>query len=326
MKKSGRFALFSVLLTGFLMLLPKVNLADEKYPAKTIKFIVAMGAGGITDVVARKAADLAGKSLGQEIIIENKVGGGGLVGASFLANSKPDGYTLGSLASSVFVISPNFTKIDFDPLTAFTPLIQVFTLTQVLVVRADSPIRTVKELLEEGRKRRITAGVTGLNTSDIAMRRLGAEAKVDLKTVPFGGVPAAIAAILGGQVDAGALGGVEEFVRARKVRVIARLTDETRGTYKDVPSLKDLGYDMNAITFLGFFGPKGLPEPVQKKVEEAFTRAVQDPSVKATIDAFGDTFVFRNSKDFGNYLKEAYEEARKEFKELGLGIYSKDKK
>ena len=115
--------------------MPKADSADEKYPAKTIKYIVPLGAGGITDVVSRKLVDLAGKSLGQEIIVENKIGGGGLLAASFLANSKPDGYTIGILTSATHVISPNYAKMDFDPLTAFSPIMQLFCVAQLVVVR-----------------------------------------------------------------------------------------------------------------------------------------------------------------------------------------------
>ena len=325
MKKSIMLlGVFCILSTYFF--LPSKAEGDETYPTKTIKFLVPLGAGGISDVVSRKTADLVGKSLGQEIIVENKLGGGGLVSASFLANSKPDGYTIGALVSATFVISPNFTKMDFDPLTAFSPIIQAFCSTQVLVVLANSPIRTIKEFMEEGRKRRITVGVTGLNTQDVAMRRLASEAKLDLKTVPFGGVPAAMVAVMGRQVDAAALGGVEEFLRSGKVRMIACLNEEAKGRYKDIPSLREVGYDINAIGFLGVFGPRGMPDRVQKRLEEEYARALQDPSIRASIDSFGDTICFKNGTDFGNYLKQISEEARKEFKELGLGIYAKDKK
>jgi tripartite-type tricarboxylate transporter receptor subunit TctC len=110
------------------------------------------------------------------------------------------------------------------------------------------------------------------------------------------------------------------------MRVIVRFTEEARKPFQDVPSLRDLGYNIDAVGFIGLFAPKGLPAHIQKKLEEEFTQVLHDPSVTEAVDGMGETLFFRNNKDFGIYLKGVYEQARKEFKELGLGLYAKDKK
>ena len=325
--KALGLGLFWMFLAYFIILPSRVTLADENYPTKSIKFVVGMGPSGISDAICRRLAEVVGKSMGQDVVVENKEGGGGLVAASFLSKAKPDGYTIGAFPSSIFNITPFYTKMDFDPLTSFFPIVQTFSGNQLLVASAGSPLKTVEDLVREGRKRRVTFAVTGLNTSDIAVRRLALETKSDLKTIPFGGGGStAVLAAIGRQTDGFAGGAVYEFVRAGKVQLIARLTDEARGVYKDVPSLKDLGYDINAAAFLGVFAPSGVPENVQRKLDEEFNRAIFDPFIKTIVEKFGDSFLPKNSKEFSKYLKVIYEQSKKEFMQLELGIYSKDKK
>ncbi len=303
------------------------GMAGEKYPSRTIKFIVPFAAGGGVDVICRKLVNLTEKNLGQEIIIDNRGGGGGLVGMSFLAKSKPDGYTIGIIGSSMFSVYPHFSKIDFDPLDAFTPIVYFADMPQNLAVPADSKIKAFRDFLEEGRKRQITAStVGGLATGHIAMQRLGSTAKLNLKLVPFTGGAPAILAALGGQVDAYAGGGSYEYVKSGQLRIIARLFGAAKGVTKDVPSLKELGYDIEAVTSIGVAGPKGLPDPVQRRLEEAFTRSLQDPSLREVVETAGELLVYKNSKELGNHIREEFERGKREAQQLGLGIYSKEKK
>ena len=328
-KKKTRIpvCLFCFLLTCFFILSPIPGNAEEKYPARPIKFIVPFSAGGPTDVMCRKMCDLVQKSLGVEIVVENKSGGGGLLGASFLAKSKPDGYTIGMIGASPFTTMPNFQKLDFDPMTAFTPIIQFASSNETLQVSTNSSIKTLEDFIKEGRKRQITAGTSGIMThAHIAMQRLATLAKINLKLVPFGGSIESLTAVLGDQLDAGVLGGSLEYVRAGKMRVITRLNSEAKGLFKDIPSLKELGYDVDIITVFGVFGPKGLPENIKKKLEEGFTKAARDPFVVETIETIGNNSIYRNSQDYEVFLKEIYQQSTKEIKELGLGIWAPEKK
>lgn len=317
---------FSLVAISALALLIHPIQADEKYPSRPVKFLVPYAAGGQTDVVCRKIVYLVKEAMGQDMIVENKVGASGLVTASFIAKSKPDGYTLGAIPTSPFLIAPNFSKIDFDPLTAFNPIAQIFTGNQMLAVGKDSSIKTFKDFVEEGRKRQVTVASTGLGPTEMAIRRLGTAAKINVKIVPFEGSAPAVMATMGGQVDAFCGGGSYEYIRAGSIKVIARLSPENRGSVKGSPSLKELGYDIEAPEFLGVFAPKGLPDSVQKRLEEEFSKALHDPGIAELIENVGSTITYRNSKEFQEYVKKAYEQSRKECQELGVGIYAKDKK
>ena len=319
----GVFSFWGVL---FFAPLADQGYGQEKYPSRAIKFLVPYAAGGQTDVVCRKIVYLVKDSLAQDMVVENKVGASGLVAASFIAKSKPDGYTLGAIPTSPFLIAPNFSKIDFDPLTAFSPIAQIFTGNQMLAVGKDSQIKTFKDFIEEGHKRQVTVASTGLGPTEMAIRRLGTVAKINVKIVPFEGSAPAVMAVMGGQVDAFCGGGSYEYIRAGSIKVIARLSPENRGSVKGSSSLKELGYDIEAVEFLGVFGPKGLPEPIQKRLEEEFSKALHDPGIADLIDNVGSSISYKNGKDFQEYVKKAYEQSRKECQELGLGIFAKDKK
>jgi tripartite-type tricarboxylate transporter receptor subunit TctC len=323
-KSSILLVSFSLLLTYFFIQPAKVSFAEEKYPTKTIRYIVPVAAGSIQDVSARKIVSIAEKSLGQEIIVENKPGAGTLVGVTFMVKSKPDGYTLASVPTSIFNVHPFFSKMDFDPLTDITPIIQFVNFNQTLGVPIQSPIKTFEEFIAEAQKRQITIGGVGMTPAEIALLTLAAKTKINIKIVPFGGAAPTLLAAMGGQVDAFVCSATHQFARAGKVRIIARLNGEPKKG--EIPTLRELGYDIEALTFAGISGPKGLPEHVQKKLEEVFTQAVHDPSVAEVIESFGDSLGFRNSKDYFKHCKEAYEQARNDLKELGLGIFSKDKK
>jgi tripartite-type tricarboxylate transporter receptor subunit TctC len=325
-KRSEKLAwLFCAVVVVFLFQMTSVTDGAEKYPSRPMKLIVATGAGGVTDVAARKLADFAGKTLGQEMVVENRPGAGGAVGGSFLAKSKPDGYTLGALTSPPFIILPFFSKMDFDPLADLTPIIQVVIAHNWLMVRADSSIKTFNDFINEGRKRQILVSGEGTSTADFAIKRLAALAKLDIKMVPFGGGSATVMPLLGGQVDAVCQSGNIEYVRAGQIRAIARFSEGPVKEFGDIPHVKKFGYDIDAPGFWGMFGPKGLPRDVLAKLEDAFGRGMKDPSMIDLIERSGQAECFRNSQDFSKFLKESYGAAEKMIKELGLGLYAKEK-
>lgn len=298
-----------------------------EYPAKPIKLIVPFAAGGPTDVCCRKLADLAAKDLGQEVIVENKTGAGGAVGSRFVAFSKPDGYTIGSLGSSSVVIQPHLAiKMEFDPLTDFSTIAQYAIADHPLAVPANSPMKTFKDFFEEARKRQVTYSSMELIAASIAMTQLAVEAKLNLKMIPFNGGAPAITNALGGHSDAVVSSGMYEYVRGGKLRLLAQTGGERNKEFPDIPTLKDLGYQIEARAFYGIVGPKGLPEPIRKKLEAVFSKAIQDPSFAQVVHNASFSVVYRNGADFGRYIKEVFEMSQKEFKQLGLGKYAKEKK
>jgi len=299
---------------------------DIKYPTRPIKFIVPSPAGGPTDITSRKLTDLAGKYLGQEVFVENKPGGGNVVGVRFIAKSKPDGYTIGSITGSPVVIAPFFQEVDYDPTTDFTPIIQYAMADHPLGVPLDSPIKTFKDFMEEARKREIKIAGNGNTAADFAMLRLAAAEKVKLTIVPYGGLAPSLPAVLGGHADAIVSSGYYEYVRSGKLRLLCQTTGMRNKEFPEIPTLKELGYDIEIAVFYGIVGPKGLPEAIQKKLEEAFTLAVRDPSFAQLVHNAAFTLSHKNAEDFGKYMKEAYRRSEKELRELGLGRFAKEKK
>ncbi len=315
-----------LLLTCFLVQTPTTGKAQGKFPSRTIKILVPSTAGGPTDVVFRKIADVAGKSMGQDVIIDNRPGAGGLVATSFMAKSKPDGYTLAAVMSATFIVSPFYTKMDFDPLADLTPIAQPYAVVSWVYVATDSPLKTFNDFVAEGRKRQVLVGCVGGLIAEVVLQRIAVTAKMDMKLVPFGGGSACVAPLLGGQVDAIVTSGLVEYARSGKMRQIARLTDAPMKQFKEVPHVKQLGYDVNSAGFVGLFGPKGLPKEVDAKLEEEFGKAMVHPSVIETIEMVGETPNFRNSKDLAVFIRDVHEQSGKMIKELGLGLFSKEKK
>jgi tripartite-type tricarboxylate transporter receptor subunit TctC len=318
---------FICLVLAYFFVQPQMaNSSEVKYPTKQIKLIVTYGAGGTADISSRKLADLAGKYLGQEVIVENKPGAGGAVGTRFIAKSKPDGYTIGTLSGSPVTIAPFFQEVDYDPLTDFTPIMQYAFTEQPLAVRADLPIKTFKDFIEEARKREVTIAGTGNTSAEISMLRLAAKEKIKLKCVPFGGAAQSLPAVLGGHTDGIISGGIYEHVRSGKLKLIVQTTRIRNKEFPEIPTLIELGYDIETAVFYGIVAPKGLPEQMQKKLEEAFRKAAHDPSVPQVLYNCDLTFLYRSAEDWGKHIKEAYEASEKVFRELGLGRFAKEKK
>jgi tripartite-type tricarboxylate transporter receptor subunit TctC len=313
------------LMVYFSLQVSVVSLADTQYPTKQIKYIMPFTPGGPTDICARKLIDIAKKELGQEIIMEYKPGAGGLVGIRFLSNSKPDGYTIGTITSSSLLVTPFFQDVDFT-YKDLTPIALFYIAEHPLAVRVDSPIKTFKDFLEEAKKREIKIAATGMATADFAMMRLADKAKINLKIVPYGGTAPSISAVLGGHADAVIQSGYYEYVRAGKLRLICLTTGMRSKEFPDIPTLKELGYDIEVVVFFGLAGPKGLPNPIRERLEKAFTKAVGDPSFATVLQPLGYAVFYKNSEDFAKYIQQEYEKAENQFRELGLGKFSKEKK
>jgi len=313
-------------LTYFFIQPEIVNSSEIEFPTKPIKLIVNFSAGGPADICSRKLADLAGKYLNQEIFVENKPGAGGAVGVRFVAKSKSDGYTIGCLTASPVVTVPFFQEVDYDPANDFTPIIQFAMADHPLAVPVDSPIKTFKDFIEEGRKRQLTYASMEFSAVSISLTRMATKANIKLKLIPTGGTGPAVPMVLGGHTDAIGVSGVYEYVRSGKLRLICQTGGYRNKEFPEIPTLKELSYDVETIAFYGIVGPKGIPEKIQKKLEEAFTQAARDPSFAQVVHNAAFTLFYRNGEDFGNHIKEAYKRSEKELKELGLGKFAKEKK
>jgi tripartite-type tricarboxylate transporter receptor subunit TctC len=275
-----------------LALVPALAFAADEYPNHTVTMVVPFPPGGVADITARPLAQVMGGYLGQTVVVENKSGAGGGVGMQYVARARPDGYTVLLALSSISIIPEADKVLGRDPMFKLSQLVPIARFTAdptVLAVRADSPYKSVGDLVAAARKApgTIPFGSSGnYGTMHVPMEMLSQAAGVKMLHVPFTGAGPAIVALLGGQVDALATGPstVTGHVRAGKVRVLATWGEGGRHpAFPDVPTLKELGYDVQFSQWTGLFVPAGTPQPAIAKLREAARKAVEDPAFRSAL-------------------------------------------
>ncbi len=256
--------------------------AQESYPSRPIKIIIPLGPGSGNDVVTRILSESLEKELNTRIEVEYKAGGGGgVIGADFVAKSKPDGYTLGTLNSSIFTNSPVFNPVPFDPINDFTSIARLGAGAIVLVVNSASPWKTFEEFLDYAKKNpgKATCGTTGTATvGNLNLELLKVAAGVQITHVPYkAGSGPNIAALLGGHIDcANQLWPVLlSHVRGGKLRPLAASTRLRE--FPQAPTFAQKGFpSVNLEVWFGFFGPANLPANVMAKLVPAFEKALKN--------------------------------------------------
>ena len=279
-------------LAAIALALAPVALAQSDYPNKQVTMVVPFPPGGVADITARPLADAMGRILKQPVIVENKSGAGGGVGMQYVARAKPDGYTILLALSSISIIPEADKVLGRDPMFQLNQLVPIARFTAdptVLAVRADSPYKSVKDLLDAAKKApgTIPYGSSGnYGTMHVPMEMLNAAAGTKMLHVPFTGAGPAVVALLGGQVAALSTGPstVMGHVKSGKIRVLATWGESRHPALPDVPTLKELGYDATFSQWTGLFVPAGTPQPVIEKLREASRAAVADSTFKTALE------------------------------------------
>ncbi|MEP6657426.1 MAG: tripartite tricarboxylate transporter substrate binding protein [Betaproteobacteria bacterium] len=266
-------------------------LAQDAYPGRPITMIVPFPPGGVADIVARPAADAMGRVLKQPVIIENKAGAGGGIGMGYVAKAKPDGYTIMMALSSISIL-PEADKVtgraSMFQLNQFVPIARLTADPTVLAVRADSPWKTVQELVADAKKRPgiISFGSSGnYGTMHMPMEMFAQSAGIKLLHVPYTGAGPAVVSLLGGNIDAVASGPstVIPHVKAGKLRVLASWGDKRLVSLPEVPTLQESGFDAVFFQWAAVFAPAGTPEPIVARLREAARAAASDPAFIASL-------------------------------------------
>ena len=276
---------------AFALLFSAAAFAQSDYPARNITMVVPFPPGGVADITGRPLAEAMTRILKQNVIVENKSGAGGGLGMQYVARAKPDGYTILMALSSISIIPEADKVLGRDPMYQLSQLVPIARFTAdptVLAVRADSPYKSVADLVAAAKKSpgTIAYGSSGnYGTMHVPMEMLDEVAGVKMLHVPFTGAGPAIVALLGGQVQALATGPstVTSHVKAGKIRVLATWGDSRHPAFPDVPTLRELGYDAQFSQWTGLFVPAGTPEPVVAKLREASKAAVNDPTFQAVM-------------------------------------------
>jgi tripartite-type tricarboxylate transporter receptor subunit TctC len=283
--------------------------AFAKYPDHPIKMIVPFPPGGVTDTVARPIADGLSRDLGQPVVVENKAGAGGAIGAGEAARAKPDGYTIMLMLSSISIL-PEADKIlgrkSAYETSQFKPIARITADPTVLVVRADSPWKTAKDFVEAAKAapNKINYGSSGLYGSmHVPMAMLEKAANIKLTHVPYTGAGPAVAALLGGQVQAISTGpsSIVQHIKAGTVRPLAHWGDKPLAALPDVPSLTSLGYDAKFVQWSGIFVPAATPQDVIDTLRASAKRVANDPAIKEKILGVGSPVEYMDAPEFKAY-------------------------
>ena len=284
------------------------------YPTKPITLMVPWAAGGGTDVGARILAAIAEKKVGQPIIVVNKVGAGSQVGMTELARAKPDGYYLGfaSLPATNTIILDPERKAAFD-VDSFLPIINQVLDPGLIWVKADSPYKTVKDLLDDAKRRQgqVRASTTGILGDDhLAILMMEKAAGVTFRIVHFEGGAQQFTATLGGQVDVSFdnVGSVVTKIRAGQVRGLAVMDKERSKFLPEVPTLGEVGFpNIISSSTRGIMGPKGIPDSVVKKIQDIFLTAMKDPDHVEKMEKVGLAVMPMLGAEYTKYFKDVHE-------------------
>ena len=298
-------------LTAVLLATAGLAAAQAPFPSKPITMVVPFPPGGLADIVGRPVAEAMSRDLGQPVVIENRGGAGGGIGMGVVAKAPPDGYTLVMALSSYSVLPEADAIIGRSQMYSYQSLRPIARFTAdptVLAVRADAPWKTVKDFVEDAKKRpgAINYGSSGnYGTMHVPMEILSQNAGIKMTHIPFTGAGPAVVALLGGQIDAVSSGPatVLQQVKAGKLRVLAHWGNGKLEALPDVPSLKDAGYNAEYAQWSGLFVPSATPEPVVQRLRAAARAAGHDARVKEVIGNAGSPVMFQDTPDFEKYVQ-----------------------
>ncbi|MDB5597900.1 MAG: Tripartite tricarboxylate transporter family receptor, partial [Hyphomicrobiales bacterium] len=296
---------------GAMLALPAF--AQQGYPSRPIRLLCPWPAGGSTDVVMRSFGESLGRQLGTTVIIENKPGAGGILGAQELVNARPDGYTLSQIPLGVFRL-PHMQKVNFDPLKDFSYISCLTGYTFGMVVRSDSPIMSIKDLVEYARANpgKFSYGSTGTGTTPhLAVEQFARRAGIKLLHVPYKGNAEGMQAVLGGHVmsHSDATGWASQ-VEAGRCRLLATYGSKRTKRWPNVPTLNELGYATVSDSPFGVAGPKGMDPALIKRLDAAFKKTLEDPAVVQTLEKFDQPIIYLDSEGYAKFARETYEQEK----------------
>jgi len=303
------------------LLLPAWARAADEYPARPITFICPWPAGGTADVSMRAICQVASTTLKQPIVIENKAGAAGMIGAAALAAATPDGYTIGQIPISVTRFSQLGT-LKLDPRKNYTFLARTSGQTFGIAVLPDSRFKNLKEMVayakaNPGKVTYAHAGVGG--ATHVGMEEFALAAGIEFNAIAYKGGAAALQDTLAGQVDMLAdSSSWAPHVDSGKLRLLATWGEERLSSFKDVPTLKELGYDVVVDAPNGIGAPPGLPPAVERKLRDAFRTAVQSNEFKTVAERIYAPVMYLDGPDYKQYVATTYDRETRLIERLKL--------
>lgn len=290
------------------------------YPTKPITLIVPWAAGGPADLVWRALAEPMGKILGQPVIVSNKPGGSGALGAVLVKNAVPDGYTIGHVSTSAYLINPYLFDAGYE-LKDFTYIYDTVGFPLCLIVRADAPWKTYQEFIEyvKANPMKVRMGHTGANPiHTVAMQWVAKKEGLKFKEIIYKGDSPGLPALLGNHIDVfTSAGALVIQVKAGQLRMLLSFTSKPLKGFENVPTFKDV-YGKIIDSTMGLVGPKGLPPEVVAKIEDAVRKSMGDANFLKLVDSMSAVIVNLNHQEFTAYMVETDKIVKEWLEELGM--------
>lgn len=309
MRMSRLLPALGVAVASILAALP----AHAQYPDKPITLIVPWAAGGSTDQTARVLAKAAESKLGQPIVIVNKPGASTTIGMAEVAAAKPDGYTLGTLSSTGYLVSLQGRELPFHPINSFSYVSYYGDNLIGISVLADAPYKTLEELLEVGKKEpgKLKYGTAGIGTTQhLTMESLQKGAAAKFTHIPQNGSAASMPALLGGHVDFVMETSVwAPFLESKQARLLVVTTPKRAKAYPDVPTLAEKGFK-SLRSVQAIIGPSGMPEPIRAKLESAFRASLTDKAFQDTMQRLSMEVVDLSGAETKTLVEQEYDLAK----------------
>lgn len=296
--------------------------AQPRFPDRPIKLIIPWAAGGPADGGFRILAESAARKFGQPVVVENKGGASGVLGALALQEAKPDGYTISQMHMSVLrqpLLNP---QLRYDPIVDLTYILQITGFVMGIVVRAEAPWQTLPELLAYAKTHpgKLNWGTLGIgSTQHLAMERLGMAQGLAWTHAPYRGTADTLRALLGGEIDfASESSGWAPMVQAGKLRLLAVFTAERARRFPDAPTVRELGYDVVVDSPGGLIGPRGMDPAVVKVLADAFRAAAEEPLHRQFLDNMDQPLLLLDGPAYRDAMARTYVEERELLKQLKL--------
>lgn len=303
-----------------------LSILAQDYPVRPIRFIVGFAPGGLADLLARSMGQKLTPALGQQVVVDNRAGGGGLISMQLAAEAAPDGYTLVLGSSTTFSINPVLRAVPYDPIRDFTPITRAALTPVILTVQPSFPARSLQELIKLAKKAKpdqlMNFASTGFGgATHIAAELLKRVAGIEMTHVPYKGGSLAVIDLIGGhvQMSFGAVSTSLPYLRAGKLRALGVTSAKRLAAIPDVPTFAESGLPgFEVEQWYGVFAPAGLPVAITRKLNAVLVPALASPEFKQQLSDQGIELVSSTPEEFAAYVKNQLANWTRMLTETGL--------